>query len=510
LSDRLIAPNVDVRYEIECLPTICIDELYKTHQFVEASHLSYFRKTTESINARGIEVCGELSIDSEVASVSTNDHKLLAAGGVRASNDRYKIVAIDELFIRLANSIKTRMVERKYFKQLYTPVFCMTTHAAIGLDLKDVLYIHDLDSNNIDALWFRTAITRCTGSEIYRVVPSTCKPVFVPQPVLVSRMNPKRFELYNGKAFKRVLMSKKGKPAAESMLSVYSNDDLQDLHIVRDAAAYTYTASYDITDDMCVGDKHEYIHEGARKLIIDFDGTVEEFGDVDVVCTIRNAVYAELCASYPDIYGLLPEDLYAYSSCGTPDMTTEEDRNKISYHFALQMYYMSNHHEANAFMVRACKRMPTSFTSRPGAGIDMTIYTKSHGLRLLGATKTGSQRTKRACSGTPDVLSASLMFADFLDMMGELPKRCHYVDVEENDLISDAKVAALLKLPEVIRMMGNAFTYRDYTGVFLNFDRECGTPQFCSICNRIHDNDNTLYIQVLDDGGLVEKCRHKE
>lgn len=189
------------------------------------------------------------------------------------------------------------------------------------------------------------------------------------------------------------------------------------------------------------------------------------------------------------------DDIAVFDSCG---------KDKVSYHLVTREYMAADSEEAKSFTAQVIEELNHSAPEVVGF-LDPGVNKSTQNFRIIGSCKKGSTRTKNAVR------------AEDCKLLVTHPANCQVLGCSSG---ANAKAAALPDACEadvqaalaLVREAGlhNAHVFDKCVGPLLTFRRT--RPSHCTICDRRHDNDNTLMVMCRpceNDGDMqfVELCR---
>jgi hypothetical protein len=186
-------------------------------------------------------------------------------------------------------------------------------------------------------------------------------------------------------------------------------------------------------------------------------------------------------------------------SSGHTDILGSSDHYKYSYHIILTNYMVANYEEAKHITTGVYNKIHTKLQFVLDIGVNKSIQN----FRLIDSTKPKHSRFLKSISNHElyniDIATRKNSVICPGIKLPILSKKCDnntkdipkisddYIDKAVNQVCIIAEKNGLL----------NYHKFRDVSGMLFMFDRI--SPSMCSICHRIHDNDNTLMISLKYD-----------
>jgi hypothetical protein len=186
--------------------------------------------------------------------------------------------------------------------------------------------------------------------------------------------------------------------------------------------------------------------------------------------------------------------------------TTSSSEEKYSYHKIISGYYVSGCGEAQEFTKKLLQLLPYDIHHV----IDTTVNKKLQNFRILGCHKLDSNRVK-----VLESMQASVTLQDtiiqYIDESLPLPKLCltqATVNIMDNELYSD-DIDSVMELLHNHNDLMQSHDLKSVHGSLLCFRRT--RASLCTLCQRIHESDNSLMavVNVNNDGvgSVYIKCR---
>lgn len=195
------------------------------------------------------------------------------------------------------------------------------------------------------------------------------------------------------------------------------------------------------------------------------------------------------------------KDIVTCSSSGRDSPTSPM---KYSYHKTIHGYYIDNHVEGRTFTNVLLDMLDTRF--RPFVD---GVNKQTQNFRMVGNHKQSSIRVKQVVSGHEDVLSV----VQNIDGCIRLPSNIDYHEVTDRigyiDLTSSIGEKDAERIVEFAKGYTEGNKFRSRKGNIFSYDRQ--RPTHCLICDDIHHKDNTVYLTVNEDCGIIKiyiNCRH--
>jgi hypothetical protein len=242
-----------------------------------------------------------------------------------------------------------------------------------------------------------------------------------------------------------------------------------------------------------------------------------------IINTIIETILDVLYITYKtaDCIRTTRKDITVYSSSGK-----ENGKWKHSYHIIVTPYVVANNEEAKYITAKVIESLKSEI--RPF--IDPQVNKSIQGFRLEGSRKSNSERTKLPCKefGTASTAQEDSGISAPDGERRVLARLCTKENISTKNIIiptnpdanltptighADLKVI-LAATKEIVKQ---AHEFRQVLGRNITFQRTHAT--YCTICNRIHDNDNTLILSVIPEADtisastgpakhrIIERCR---
>jgi hypothetical protein len=192
---------------------------------------------------------------------------------------------------------------------------------------------------------------------------------------------------------------------------------------------------------------------------------------------------------------------------------------KYSYHLVVAPYSVADHHEAKAF-TQYVIALAKEECPQLAAFIDPQVNNRTQTFRLSGSQKPGSHRPKIMCPVLAARLQSAPPIADCKTTITQpptaqvLPKQAEAATSAPAESLTDEDERRVLACARANLASPTSHRYRRRVGRLFIYERV--RPSFCTLCERIHDNDNTLMLLVApaEDGvssqkaQVTELCRH--
>lgn len=213
----------------------------------------------------------------------------------------------------------------------------------------------------------------------------------------------------------------------------------------------------------------------------------------NVVSALKNAFY------YSYFIDLTPRDIIICDS--------SDHRDKFSYHIIIDNYALSDYMEGKILMNMMYELTPQ--WSREF--IDVTTYKSLQNFRLFECHKVRSTRIKRVPINV-DKLRTVITNTSYCRPLPKIGG--HREDVTAASIASaggntDIPAADISRIVENISTVTHGHILRERRRNMLVYNRQ--HPTHCTLCQRVHEKDHTMYITVVDDNGILkafEHCRH--
>lgn len=243
---------------------------------------------------------------------------------------------------------------------------------------------------------------------------------------------------------------------------------------------------------------HEVIF-GKRPQRLKFD--IDDLDDPARLHDITEAILDELYASYFEIDGIMATDKHLLITS-----STSEEEPKNSYHIIIYPYAVENNEEAKEFTKKVINRLPKETAKY----IDATINKSVQNFRLMGSIKPNSTRIKKIMAAEEtreDFMNSIITVGPETTILRTLsPMAIASADDTTRELEGDAT-----QILEYLKRYTVGHEFKERKGNLFLFKRL--RPSMCEICERVHDNDNTLMISINEQDNVIfatEHCRHSE
>lgn len=242
-----------------------------------------------------------------------------------------------------------------------------------------------------------------------------------------------------------------------------------------------------------------------QKIRFDIDIDIEKYTN-DKIPTIDHLYNSFKDAIYNEIIGYVSSSMFLNQELEEYLLVFDSsDNTKLSLHIVLNYYYCTNQETAKYLCNRIIDTVLEHNPDYNSEWFDTGIYNKNSTLRLYNNKKIKSNRIKKLynCKNIP-AYNTLITYVEEIDsgfrLSLDIDKDIKYDDFNNNiimdkdditrlveDLIdSDDKYNGIISLRHIDSVKNIALT-----------KRECSS--FCSICNRNHDNDNTIYFVLRQD-----------
>jgi hypothetical protein len=181
-------------------------------------------------------------------------------------------------------------------------------------------------------------------------------------------------------------------------------------------------------------------------------------------------------------------------------ITEAHGKTKFSFHIIVTKFSVPNNDEAKWFTEKVTLAIPQDITNM----IDMQVNKGTQNFRMLGCTKTTGYRPKRI-----SLINDSAFDDCFIQQPTDVVLKSKHKNIFNTPVTSGQKLApeVIDKIKYVMDAQFPAFKFRDVKDEMIRFDRTYASH--CDICDRYHDNDNTL-LAFVKGGTLYRKCRHNK
>jgi len=276
--------------------------------------------------------------------------------------------------------------------------------------------------------------------------------------------------------------------------------------IVRDDSENVYVVYADykkLIDEMPPGAHYHEVIFGhrAQKLKFDFDAPMNEFescnidGDPLTEQTIIDTFKYTIAAAMYSKYSIMMDESHIIV-CKNKQI--DDAPSKCSLHFIVDDYAVESHAQAHEFMCEVLKIMPPEISQ----WVDRGVYKSTQNFRLPGAVRNG--RIKIILT-QHNALNCCIGYTSNCKLIGAISTPAPKV--------APIPTADVEKVLEICRERGllQHHAFRSYDNGILSFRRLL--PSHCELCNRVHNNDNTLMVVLVPTTGaalIVQKCRHND
>ena len=170
---------------------------------------------------------------------------------------------------------------------------------------------------------------------------------------------------------------------------------------------------------------------------------------------------------------------------------------KYSFHIIINNYLVNDNDDAIYFTACVYKNLSEDLQKY----IDINVNKKIQNFRLLGCKKSSSLRFKKICE--EDEFSAKLKNISYKDTIITNSDNCIVLPKLENakelthlpvKVINDKYINVAIKWLDKNNLV-NDHRIRCINGNIISYNR-INNIENCRICNRVHDNDNSLYVRV--------------
>jgi len=168
---------------------------------------------------------------------------------------------------------------------------------------------------------------------------------------------------------------------------------------------------------------------------------------------------------------------------------SSHSNNKISYHFIINNYFVNNNLESKYFKDQLKIIINNNSINK---FIDDSVYKSTQGFRIINNTKPNQNRFKVLLNEN-EVQDINTII-QYINNCCELPNLNENVNKSCKQIITDIDVKKAL---DISKNYIKGFDFREVhnnSGLLL-FDRIKST--YCQICKRVHENDNSLVIQII-------------
>jgi len=190
-------------------------------------------------------------------------------------------------------------------------------------------------------------------------------------------------------------------------------------------------------------------------------------------------------------------------------LTTSNRVDKYSYHIIINNYAVENNEEAREFTLNVCKLVDNKYKEF----LDVSVNKCTQNFRLLDNQKANTNAFKRMVNDN-ELCSKMFIYEDTIitntNMCEILPKKV--IDNSNtnekkrlNASINDSDIQHILQLSNKYTNGLHYFEHKENKIFFRRY-----SPSNCLICNRVHDNDNTLILTITysdNKGNIYAMCR---
>ena len=287
----------------------------------------------------------------------------------------------------------------------------------------------------------------------------------------------------------------------------------REIHVVaRDDAAEVYRVFADYYKLL------EYIQENAapmlhevifncraQKLKFDLDVPTDELmmatlddepiTEETIIETMRTGIISAFHSSYNIML-----DAANIVICKNQPLETSLGADKCSLHFIINKYAVESNQIAFDFMKETLNIIPYEISK----WVDRGVYKSIQNFRLPGAVR--NNRIKRILSDHKP-LDCCIGYVEGCQIVGQTinpPTAQPGMNIASDDIQRVLTVCADAGIL-------TAHKFKNYNNGVLSFRRQ--HPDFCKLCKRVHDKDNTLMIILVPRGNklqILQKCRHNE
>jgi hypothetical protein len=310
----------------------------------------------------------------------------------------------------------------------------------------------------------------------------------------------------------------------------YTKEDLSRLFVIRDEHSKKFIVFNSVFDykeywhKTPMGQKcfHEIIFGfNNQKIKFDIDISIDDcemqscemqsYLPSEILIDDINCIIDQIITQFNILYGI--EITYDYIIITDSSGFINGNKWKYSYHIIIHNYYVDNNIEAKKFTMRVYENLP----ERIQKYIDVGVNKQIQNFRLLGCSKVEANfRYKKLSEGIFHSKYIDLNYDDFIITRFEesnniLPKIVK--DELHTGLKSIQKPIPDHDIDYIINWLESNHIIDDHIlrGVnnnIMSFNRIKNNKN-CRICNRIHENDNSLFIKMQknrDKISLIEYC----
>jgi hypothetical protein len=311
-----------------------------------------------------------------------------------------------------------------------------------------------------------------------------------------------------------------------SVLKKYTKEELSNLFVIRDEYTKKFIVFNSIADYKQYWQNAPNNKKCFHEIIFGFNNQKIKF-DIDINIDIENNIDTENTYYKPsailidDINCIIDQIIIQfnllYGIVITSDNIIITDSSgfinahkwKYSYHIIIYNYYVENNIEAKKFTTRVYENLSEHVQKYIDVGVNKQIQN----FRLLGCSKVENNlRYKKLSENVFNSKYIDLKYEDFIITRFEespniLPKMITESPKHSHKPIPDHDIDYIINWLELNHIIDD-YILRGVNNNIMSFNRIKNT-QNCRICNRIHENDNSLFIKIQknrDKLSLVEYC----
>ena len=249
--------------------------------------------------------------------------------------------------------------------------------------------------------------------------------------------------------------------------------------------------------EVIIGNQHFKLDIETEDLISEKD--MDEFMNnlIDITIEVLESSYLDIDPIYID-----RKDLLVYSSCGPTDL----DKFKWSYHLVYFTKAMIDNREVAELTLRIVEQVKEQLHETKSKYIDIGVNKSIQNFRFINSCKVGSKRIKTLTGKFNTFNEKDLWLIHFVKAnIGTYILK----SIIESKSVGNSSMGNINMDNATISIAKNygitlGFIYRNMNGTIMNFNRT--KPSMCNICERIHDNENSLRLNIRGDS-IVEYCR---
>lgn len=184
-------------------------------------------------------------------------------------------------------------------------------------------------------------------------------------------------------------------------------------------------------------------------------------------------------------------------------ITESHGADKFSFHIIVIKFTLSNNAEVGWVTQKLCNSIAPPIAKLIDTGISKTIQN----FRILGCMKAGTNRIKEISSSVETACDYGFIQFNKKDI--NLVSKFSKVSKSKASASTEQPISAEVLALSICHMTEKypEFVYRNTEGNFINFTRL--TSSYCDICERVHNNENSMMGFVIDNK-LYRRCRRNQ